>query len=53
MTRYESKHVAHNAVIYYKNTIKVLLCLSVVILSFSLYFKHIWMVNVKFMLLEK
>ena len=53
MTRCESKHVAHNAAIYYKNTIKILLCLTVVILPFNIYFKHFGMVNVKFMLLEK
>ena len=35
MTQQESKHIAHNAIIYYKNTIKILLCLTVVILSFN------------------
>ena len=47
MTRYESKHVANNAIIYYKNTIKILLCLTDVILSLILYFKHFGMVNFK------
>jgi len=44
LTRCESKHVAHNAIIYYKNTIKILLWSFPLIL----YFKHFGMVNVKF-----
>ena len=35
MTRYESKHVAHNAIIYCKNTIHIPLCLTIVFLSFN------------------
>ena len=34
MTRHQLKHVAHIVIIYFKNTMKILLCLTVVILFF-------------------